>query len=308
MPINPRHFYLDLREIADRPGGILYVARLADIPRDHLMLPAHVKERDQQDRLAQRTTVVAIKCVPIMPSGNAKLDEVLRELRIMRDLECENILSMDALYVDRGDDMLWIRMEFMTRSLGSVIELREVGLVLLDRTIAGCTKDIISALEYLRMNDIAPRGVRSNSVLINHQGVLKLIYSNACSLGALVWEMATGKRPSLHSQADEALEGFENQPLPSPTFDQFIQICFNLEDWSPLSSIASRSFIKLCFEPAATSQGYQQLIESPFIRDACERPALAQLLAQCTPYEGRLREQHRGRLDFQEDKYVSSSE
>jgi hypothetical protein len=67
---------------------------------------------------------------------------VLHELCIMRGLRCANILSMDALYVDPEDDTLWIRMEFMTRSLASIIELRKVKFVLSDQSIAGCTKDV----------------------------------------------------------------------------------------------------------------------------------------------------------------------
>ncbi|KAJ6568075.1 hypothetical protein DFH09DRAFT_1080981 [Mycena vulgaris] len=90
------------------------------------------------------------------------------------------------------------------------------------------------------------------------------IASGASALGALVWEAAAGKRPPLNVQK-------------------------RLEDGSPLSSIASRTpafheFIRMCFEPA-----------SAFIRDARERPAIAQLLVQCTAFEGRLREQRRGR-------------
>jgi hypothetical protein len=143
---NPRDYYLDLKEIAyGSSGTTVYVARLADIPLDHLKLPIQVKERDRQDRLAQRPTFVAIKSVPIMPSGSAELTEVLHELCIMRDLRCANILSMDALYVDPVEDALWIRMELMTRSLASIIELRKVGLVLSDRNIAGCTKDVCAS-------------------------------------------------------------------------------------------------------------------------------------------------------------------
>jgi hypothetical protein len=52
---------------------------------------------------------------------------------------------MDALYVDPVEDALWIRMELMTRSLASIIELRKVGLVLSDRNIAGCTKDVCAS-------------------------------------------------------------------------------------------------------------------------------------------------------------------
>lgn len=144
MPIDPRRHYLDLEEIAYGPGGTtLYVARLADDHRDDLTLPVHVKERDRDDLLARRTTFVAIKSVPIMPRDTSKLVEVLRELRTMRGIRCDNILEMDALYVDRvEEDTLWIRMEFMTRTLASIIELSAVGLLLPDRMVAGCTKDV----------------------------------------------------------------------------------------------------------------------------------------------------------------------
>jgi hypothetical protein len=143
ISINPRDYYLDLREIAEGPGGtIIYVARLADFPTNGLMLPVHIKTQDQQNRLSGRATLVAIKSVPILPSGNAKLTEVLHELTLMHDLHCENILTMDALYVDPMENTLWIRMELMTRSLSSIINLSKAGLKLLDQTIAGCTKDV----------------------------------------------------------------------------------------------------------------------------------------------------------------------
>ncbi|KAF7368382.1 Non-specific serine/threonine protein kinase [Mycena venus] len=316
LSINPRKYYLDLQEIAEGPGGTtLYVARLADSRCDDLTLPVHVKERDRH------AAFVAIKSVPILPSGSEKFNEVFHELSIMRDLRCENILHMDALYVDPVEDTLWIRMEFMTRSLSSIIELRRVGLALSDRIIAGCTKDIISALEYLRVHDIAPKSVRAGNVLVNNHGVLKLtnlstavklstssfpgtevshmptvpypnIAGNATSLCLLVCDMATGHRLPLL-----APETPDEGPPSSPTFQQFMQVYFDLEDWSPLSSMASRTpafreFIKMCFEPAVAITGYQPLIESSFIRDACERSTLAQLLAQCTAFEARLREQH----------------
>ncbi|KAJ6467883.1 hypothetical protein C8R45DRAFT_475380 [Mycena sanguinolenta] len=319
ISVNPRNYYLDLQEIAEGPGGTtsLYLARLADFPCDDPVLPAHIKEQDQQARLSKRTTFVAIKSVPILPSGNIKLTEVLDELSIMHNLQCEHILSLDAIYVDPIEDALWVRMEFMTRSLSSIIDLRRLGLSLSDKIIAGCTKDVISALEYLRIHDITPKKVQAKNVLINNHGVLKLTAnlsnatksssnsradspmspcpttaSNATSLCLLACDMATGQRPPLAAQAE-----IEEDP-PSPTFHQFIQMYFDLDDWSPLSTITSRTpafqqFIKLCFNPAVTSAGYGPLMESPFIRNACERPMLAQLLAQCTAFEARLREQHR---------------
>ncbi|KAJ7149670.1 kinase-like domain-containing protein, partial [Mycena filopes] len=317
-PSNPHDYYIDREEIATHSDGTrLCVARLADVSTASLMLPQDIKDQDRHARLAGPRTFVAITTVPIPASGSATLTEVLRELCIMRGLRCDHILTMDGLYVDPAEDTLWIRMELMIRPLSSIIDLRRVGLTLSDRVIAGCTKDILTALEYLRMNDIAPRNIRSNNILINNQGVLKLanlstairlstsssaqayqvaippstnIASNACALGALVWEMATGERRAVNAEED-----LEERPLSIPTFHQFIETCFDLEDWSPLASIAPRTsvlrqFIKMAFEPTITSLGYEHLTESSFIRDACDRATLAQLLVQCAAWDGRMRE------------------
>jgi len=43
-----------------------------------------------------------------------------QELTLTRDVFHENILTMDALYVDLVEDSLWIRMELMERSLADV--------------------------------------------------------------------------------------------------------------------------------------------------------------------------------------------
>ncbi|KAJ6480431.1 kinase-like domain-containing protein [Mycena sanguinolenta] len=294
MSVNPRNHYVDLQDIADSPGGAtLYVARLAPTDHDLLALPDDVRERDEHDLREERPTFVAIKSVPIMPTGSSKMEEVARERRILADIQCENLLQMDALYVDLAEDALWIRMELMTRTLSSIIELNRAGLMLSDRMIAGCAKDILNALEHLEKNNIAPRNIRSNNVLVSPQGILKLtnlsnamklsegpsvsrstnIRSDASALGALVWEMAAGRRPSL-----------QDQPAGS--------------QWPPLSAIASRTpafheFVKMCFDPAVTQFGYRRLIESSFIRQACERTTLAQLLVQCTAFEGRFRERRR---------------
>ncbi|KAJ7249864.1 kinase-like domain-containing protein, partial [Mycena rebaudengoi] len=307
-PINPRDYYLDLQEISESSGGsIIYVARLAESNREHLRLPRRVKEKDHSDVISRRTTFVAIKSIPIMPTGSSKLAELLRELCFMRDLSSDHLVGMDALYLDPIDDALWIRMELMTRSLSSVVQLNSEGLVLADRQISACTRDILYALEYLRNNRISYRNLRSDDVLINPEGVLKLSWDavsnfhtnddvptddppdpgssevfnlkasldislnhDVGSIGAIVWEMAEGKRPSIGSRNIS-------------------------EAWPPLATLASRTpqfhqFLRTCFEPTFGRRDYKQLLETPFIQQACERSALAQLLLQCTAFEGRFRD------------------
>ncbi|KAK6996818.1 kinase-like domain-containing protein [Favolaschia claudopus] len=268
VAVNPRNHYVDLKEMADgSEGATLYVARLASADHDLLNLPEDVRQRDENDLRAGHPTFVAIKSIPIVPGGNATLRAVLRERHILSEVQCQNILQMDSLYVDPAEDALWIRMELMDRTLSYV------GLVLSDRIIAGCVKDILTALATLYEKNIAPRNICSSNILVNSQGVLKLtnlsnatkfsvgssclshFRSDAKALGALVWELANGP-PEITSR--------------TPAF---------------------REFIRLCFDPLSTQFGYDQLIESTFIREACDRAALAQVMVQCSAFEKRLRYQ-----------------
>ncbi|KAK7032682.1 kinase-like protein [Favolaschia claudopus] len=276
VAVNPRNHYVDLQEMADgSDGATLYVARLASADHDLLNLPEDVRRRDENDFCAGHPTFVAIKSIPIVPGGNATLRAVLRERHILSEVQCPNILQMDSLYVDTAEDALWIRMELMTRTLSSIVDLAS----------------ILTALATLYEKNIAPRNVCSNNILVNSQGVLKLtnllnatkfsvgssclshFRSDAKALGALVWELAVGQRQS-----------FQNLPAEP--------------EWPPeitSRTPAFRQFIRLCFNPQSTQFAYDQLIEastkSAFIREACDRAALAQVMVQCPAFEKRLRYQ-----------------
>jgi len=60
----------------------------------------------------------------------------------MKELWHENILGLDALYVDLTEDTLWVRMELMERSLADIVGLVAAGLVLHDRMIARFALDV----------------------------------------------------------------------------------------------------------------------------------------------------------------------
>ncbi|KAK6981763.1 kinase-like protein [Favolaschia claudopus] len=288
VAVNPRNHYVDLKEMADgSEGATLYVARLASADHDLLNLPEDVRQRDENDLRAGHPTFVAIKSIPIVPGGNATLRAVLRERHILSEVQCQNILQMDSLYVDPAEDALWIRMELMDRTLSSIVDLASVGLVLSDRIIAGCVKDILTALATLYEKNIAPRNICSSNILVNSQGVLKLtnlsnatkfsvgssclshFRSDAKALGALVWELAVGKHQSLQNLSAE-------------------------QEWPPeitSRTPAFREFIRLCFDPLSTQFGYDQLIEHLHSGSVSDRAALAQVMVQCSAFEKRLRYQ-----------------
>ena len=124
---DPRELFSDLQEIAEAESGSVFAARVA---------------KPKALGLPPDTTFVAIKNVPILPSGSYKLVDLRKELTLIRGVSHENVLTMDALYVDLVEDSLWIRMELMERSLADVVGLVAEGLMVQERMIARFASDV----------------------------------------------------------------------------------------------------------------------------------------------------------------------
>ncbi|KAF9553865.1 kinase-like protein [Agrocybe pediades] len=339
---DPRLHYLDLREIAEGESGSVYAARVNMEPESYNLirgrLQPSVQERDEKDlRDSPEGEVwVAIKSVAIVPLPSAsaglsavapsqaatisvtKLRDLKHELTLLRDLSThDNILGMDAVYVDLLEDSLWVRMELMERSLADIIALAGDGLQLQERVLARFTSDILSALDYLQKHNIAHRDVRSDNLLLNKHGVLKLAeFSNAVqvsrespmrddvvgvvywqapevrrapynalkvdvwSLGATVWEMAQQDPPFSDTMGPKTVgpNGLTG------------------ERWPPLRqpelySPAFHDFLRRCSEHATVRPDPAELLKSSFIiNKACGRHVIVLLLTQCMTIEKLLQE------------------
>ncbi|KIK53365.1 hypothetical protein GYMLUDRAFT_179098 [Collybiopsis luxurians FD-317 M1] len=303
--IDPREYYVDLDEIAEGDSGSVFIARIsqhANLAR-LTKLPLLIKARDVQRRANGETVSVAIKVVPIPPSGSKKLDELKHELELLRGVTHDNILGIHALYMDLVEDSLWVRMELMERSLTDVVVLCDEGLVLQESVIARFTKDTLEALQFLRKHNLAHRDVRSDNLLLNSQGVLKLSdFSSAVkvtagspivadpvgivywqapevragpynalkvdvwSLGATVWELAQAEPPFA---ADNDPPGNRWPKLHKPG------------RFSP----SFHYFLRMCSEPASSRPEPQDLLKNVFVNDTCSRPVIIQLLQQCVAIE-----------------------
>ena len=125
MKHDPRDLYADLQEIAEGESGSVYTARVVNSPS----APAD-------------PAFVAIKQVALVPSGSAKLDDLQKELSLMKQVRHPNILHMESLYVDLVEDTLWIRMELMDRSLADILNLAEEGVVMSEAHIAQFAADV----------------------------------------------------------------------------------------------------------------------------------------------------------------------
>ena len=136
--VEPRDYFEGLTEVAEGESGFVYQAKvIRTVPGSRLT-----------KRVPQPGAVVAIKAVPILPSGSTKLEDLMREVEAMKrvfeddrsaasspfsssasgcSVRAGHVLIMEAMYVDLQEDALWIRMELMERSLADVVALVEEG-------------------------------------------------------------------------------------------------------------------------------------------------------------------------------------
>lgn len=299
--VDPRDHYLDLKEIAEGESGSVFAARLSEKNAHKLRLPPLIKAKDSDDIANGRPVLLAIKSVAIVPSGSPKLLDLKKELVLMRGLWHENVLGMDALYVDLSEDSLWIRMELMERSLADIVGLVGDGLMLQDRMIARFASDILLALEYLQKHHIAHRDVRSDNLLLNKHGILKLTdFSNAVQVvgspmrsdpaGVIFWQAPEMRKPPYNalkvdvwSLGATVWEMAETEPPFSET-QQFT------DRWPPLRqpelySPAFHDFLRRCSEPVLSRPSPSDLMKTSFINNACGRQVIVQLLSQCMAIE-----------------------
>ncbi|PPQ74324.1 hypothetical protein CVT26_004244 [Gymnopilus dilepis] len=308
--VDPREHYLDLAEIAEGESGSVFAAILNPATAHKLRLPPLIKAQDADDVVNGRVKMVAIKSVAIVPSGSPKLVDLERELRLMRGLGLghENVLGMDGVYVDLAEDSLWVRMELMERSLADIIGLVGNGLQLQERTMARFTSDVLCALDYLQKHHIAHRDVRSDNLLINKHGVLKLAdFSNAVQVtkenpmrsdivGVPYWQAPEVRRPPYNAMKVDVWSlgaTLWEMAQQDPPFADTQQLA---DRWPPLSqpelySPAFHDFLRRCSEPALSRPSPADLLKSPFIvQKACGRQVIVLLLQQCMAIEKLLQE------------------
>ncbi|KAH9476995.1 Serine/threonine-protein kinase pakC [Psilocybe cubensis] len=306
--VDPRDHYLDLTEIAEGESGSVFAALLNPATAHKLRLPPLIKAQDAEAVRAGQPVMVAIKSVAIVPSGSPKLVDLQRELSLMRGLGHENVLGMDGVYVDLVEDSLWVRMELMERSLADIIALVGDGLQLQERTIARFASDVLCALEFLQKHHIAHRDVRSDNLLLNKNGVLKLAdFSNAVQVapgksmlsdpaGVVFWQAPEVRRPPYDAlKVDVWSLGATvwEMAQQDPPFADTKQLA---DRWPPLRqpelySPAFHEFLRRCSEPAAARPSPSELLKSSFIvHKACGRHVIVLLLSQCMAIEKLLQE------------------
>jgi hypothetical protein len=124
LEYDPQDMFTNLQEVAQGQYGSVYEAHLIG------------------DDGGISDTVVAVKKVTIPVNGSPKIGQLRHELSLMSQVRHKHVLASDGLFYDFAENMLWIRMELMTRSLADVLMLAEEGLELDESIIARFASDV----------------------------------------------------------------------------------------------------------------------------------------------------------------------
>jgi len=186
----------------------------------------------------------------------------------------------------------------MDRSCADLLALYEEGLVVEEKHVASVTRDILEGLTYLAERYIAHRDLRSDNALISKNGVVKLTeFSSAVrvspddrirsdNVGVIYWqapEIRKGKYDvmlvdiwSLGATVWELIEGttpFEGQ---AEVADRFPELS---------GSEVLLDFLEMCSSPPHYRPPAQMLLKASFVKKACLRSEIVQLLTRARDLE-----------------------
>ncbi|GJJ71716.1 hypothetical protein EMPS_04073 [Entomortierella parvispora] len=283
-PLDPNQLYADLVKIAEGESGFLFSA--TDIATGGL---------------------VAVKM--IANTVTTKMKTIRNELQLMKSSHHPNIVAFIACHLTRSD--LWMVMERMDISLADVIAINpyqgqrhpDQGLMQ-ECHMARVAKDALEAIAFLHQHDRIHRDIRSDNILLDAQGRIKLAdfghsvqltkeiprrnsvvgtpywmapevirgfnygtQVDVWSLGVVMREMLEGEPPYLHEPPLRAMFLIASGDLP------------NIKHRG-LASKRCLSFVAACTAGEDDRPQAKDLLQHPFLGLACEPSVMSQLLTR----------------------------
>ncbi|XP_067943542.1 serine/threonine-protein kinase PAK 4-like [Watersipora subatra] len=151
-PRNPGNMYGPFQKIGEGSTGVVSIAQELATGRQ-----------------------VAIKQMDLRKQQRREL--LFNEVVIMRDYHHPNIVEMYGSYLIA--DELWVVMEFMEG--GALTDLITQHQKITEDQIACVVKSVLEALAYLHHNGVIHRDIKSDSILLSHDGQVKLSDFGFCA-------------------------------------------------------------------------------------------------------------------------------
>ncbi|CAI4222591.1 unnamed protein product [Auanema sp. JU1783] len=240
--------------------------------------------------------IVAVKRMNLRKQQRREL--LFNEVSIMRDYQHPNIVRMYSSHL--VDDELWVVMEFMEGgSLTDIITQTRIS----EAQIATIALQVLEALDYLHSRHVIHRDIKSDSILLKRDGIVKISDFGFCgqlskelpkrrslvgtpywtaaeviarqpydtsadvwSFGIMLIEMVEGEPPYFNEQPFQAMKIIRDQP--PPKFSRNANV-------SPeLDHLLSRCLVKEGTQRATAGE----LIKHPFFRKAQHYSTIAPLI------------------------------
>lgn len=274
-PIDPNTLYSKIKKVGQGASGNVYVAKTL--------------------ATGQR---VAIKTMDLSQQPRKEL--IVNEILVMKESQHPNIVNFLESYLVKNNE-LWVIMEYMEG--GALTDIIDNNSVLEEDQIAAICFETCKGLEHLHAQSIIHRDIKSDNVLLNSSGQVKITDFGFCAkltdqkskratmVGTPYWmapevvkQKEYGAKVDIWSLGIMAIEMIENEPpyLDEEPLKALYLIATNgtptLKKPEKLSK-ELKGFLAVCLCADVKSRATaDELLQHPFLKTACPLPSLAPLL------------------------------
>eukprot|EP01137_Pigoraptor_chileana_P005680 Opistho-2@2916 len=145
---DPEVIFVDLKEIGHGSTGSVYKAK--DTRSDK---------------------VVALKKMSISTTKDEDFEDIAKEIKFMSSCKHDHVTQYFGSFMKA--DTIWIAMEFCAGSVNDILEIFKKPLQEVE--IAAIVFQVLKGLDYLHQNNKIHRDIKGGNILLNEQGIVKLV-------------------------------------------------------------------------------------------------------------------------------------
>ncbi|RMD40661.1 hypothetical protein DV735_g4486, partial [Chaetothyriales sp. CBS 134920] len=288
---NPMDSYAKQKKIGQGASGSVYVARVKESATSQIARELF--------RTHGPKGQVAIKQMDLRNQPRKEL--IVNEIIVMKDSKHPNIVNFLDSFLQEASNELWVVMEFMEG--GALTDVIENNAVITEDQIATICHETCKGLAHLHSQDIIHRDIKSDNVLLDRMGNVKITDFGFCAklteskskratmVGTPYWmapevvkQKEYGPKVDIWSLGIMAIEMIESEPpyLNEEPLKALFLIATNgtprLKNPNKLSR-ELKAFLSVCLCVDVRSRASaDELLRNDFMRMGCSPASLSELL------------------------------